>query len=328
MERDMTNHPSMSVVIITPDGYDTIRTVLQHLHSQSARPELELVIVAPVAEAVAVDSPALQGFWAVSVVPFGGILSSTAAARAAGVRAAGAAVVAFVEDHSFPQPGWAEALIAAHRQPWAAVGPAVGNANPDSAISWANLLIEYAPWLEPAAGGAVDHLPGHNSSYKRSILLEYGPNLETMLEAESILHWNLRAKGHRLYLEPAARTLHINFTGYAASARLRFHGGRLFAAARARPWSRARRLAYTAAAPLLPVVLFRRLRAQVQQRGLSSTLPRHVIPALLFLLICSAAGELAGYLLGAGAEAGRIGEFEFHKDRGRTRRMQRLANNS
>lgn len=322
----MTSHPSMSVVVITPDGYDTISTVLQHLHRQSALPELEMVIVAPVAEAVALDAPTLQGFWGVSVVPFGGILSSTAAARVAGVRAARAAVVAFVEDHSFPQPGWAEVLIAAHRQPWAAVGPAVGNANPDSAISWANLLIEYAPWLDPAVGGVVDHLPGHNSSYKRAILLEYGPNLEAMLEAESILHWDLRAKGHRLYLEPTARTLHMNFTGSAASMRLRFHGGRLFAAARARQWSRARRLAYSAAAPLLPAVLFRRIHQQVQRRDLSSTLPRRVIPALLFLLMCAAAGELAGYLLGAGAEAGRIGEFEFHQNRRRTPRTQRIAN--
>ena len=109
----------------------------------------------------------------------------------------------------------------------------VGNANPHSAISWANLLIEYGPWLEPATARAVEHLPGHNSSYKRNVLLEYGPALETMLETESILHWDLRAKGFALLLEPAAKALHLNFTTIGASMRLRFHSGRLFAAARA-----------------------------------------------------------------------------------------------
>ena len=48
------------------------------------------------------------------------------------------------------------------------------NANPKSAISWANLLIEYGPWLDPAPAGKASHLPGHNSSYKRDVLLGYG----------------------------------------------------------------------------------------------------------------------------------------------------------
>ena len=46
----------------------------------------------------------------------------------------------------------------------------------------------------------VDYLPGHNSSYKRDVLLGYGDRLESMMESETVLHWDLRAKGHRLYL--------------------------------------------------------------------------------------------------------------------------------
>src|SRR5262249_14625458 len=47
------------------------------------------------------------------------------------------------------------------------------------------------------------------------------------------------------------------------------------------------------------------------------SLPAGVLPALLGLLICDAAGEGAGYLLGAGAAAARTGEFEFHRARHR-----------
>ncbi len=312
----------MSVVVITPDGYDTISAVLRHVNAQSVKEELEIVIVAPTVDTIPLDAPAMQGFRCVRVVPFGAVAASTAAARAAGVRAACAPIIAFVEDHCFPQPGWAAALIAAYREPWAAVGPAVGNANPHSAISWANLLIEYAPWLEPATAGAVQHLPGHNSSYKRNLLLEYGPALETMLEAESILHWDLRAKGFALLLEPAAKTLHMNYTTIGASMRLRFHGGRLFAAARARRWPLRRRLVYTAAAPLIPLVRLRRILAQVWQRD-EASLPANALPALAFLLACAAAGEMAGYLLRAGAEAQRAGEFEFHSDRHATAAARR-----
>jgi hypothetical protein len=38
-------------------------------------------------------------------------------------------VVAFAEDHCYPDQHRAEALIAAHRGPWAADGPAMRNAN-------------------------------------------------------------------------------------------------------------------------------------------------------------------------------------------------------
>jgi hypothetical protein len=306
--------PTMSVVVITPDGYETISAVLRHVLAQSVKEELEIVIVAPALDALPLHVPALNGFHSVRVVPFGAVASSTAAARAAGVQVARAPIVAFVEDHCFPQPGWAEALIAAHREQWAAVGPAIGNANPCNAVSWANLLIEYSPWMEPPAAGLAEHLPGHNSSYKRTILLDYGPALETMLETESILHWDLRAKGFDLLLEPAAVALHVNFTTIAASTHLRFHGGRMFAAARARRWSFVRRIAYAAASPLIPLVRLRRILAQVRQRR-NSALPANTFPTLALLLACDAAGEMAGYLLGSGAEAQRAGEFEFHGDR-------------
>ena len=81
-------------------------------------------------------------------------------------------IVAFVEDHCFPTPGWAEALLRAHERAWAGVGPVVLNANPKRTLSWANLLIEYGPWLHPRERGTVSHIPGHNSSYSLVVLME------------------------------------------------------------------------------------------------------------------------------------------------------------
>jgi len=309
--------PRLSVIAITPDRYERILSLLRHLKDQSVQKELEVVIVAPSAKVIPLDAAELQGFHSVKVIPFGSILSSTAAARVAGVRAARAPIVAFVEDHSFPQPGWAAALMAAHNGNWAAVGPSVGNANPQYAISWANLLIEYAPWLDPEMQQAAEHLPGHNSSYKRAILLEYGDRLESMLQAESILHWDLRAKGLQLCLEPAAKTLHMNYSTFLASVRLRFHGGRTFAAARARNWPILKRFAYGAAVPLIPMIRLRRILSHLGKRN-RPTAPIKVFPVLLMLLCCDAAGELTGYLVGIGNEAARAGKYEFFPDRERS----------
>ena len=118
--------------------------------------------------------------------------------------------MAIAETHAFPEPGWAEALIEAHHGPWAAVGPAIVNANPDSLISWANLFLDYGPWVELADGGPADDVPVHNSCFKRRVLLDYGRGLDEVLSTEHFLVQDLKARGHRLYMEPAARTAHLN----------------------------------------------------------------------------------------------------------------------
>jgi hypothetical protein len=68
------------------------------------------VLVVPSAQGANIDRAELDTFCGIHIVEIGD-MSSTARARAAGVQRAAAPVVAFVEDHSFPAKGWAEALI-------------------------------------------------------------------------------------------------------------------------------------------------------------------------------------------------------------------------
>ena len=304
----------MSVVVVTPDAYATVAKTIRHLRAQNISTQLELVVVAPSAERLGLDESALQSFRGYKIVEVGH-MRSTARARAAGVRAASAPVVALAEDHAFPAPGWAEALLNRHAEGWAAVGPVMANANPRSATSWANLLIEYAPWLEGAPGGERAHLPGHNASYKRDLLLAYGERLEAMLDAESVLQWDLRARGHRLYLEPQARTFHQNLSVRASSLPLRFNGGRLFASARAREWPMWRRAMFTTAAPLIPAVRLARILRELFAPGRPRRLLPRVLPALAVGLVFDGAGEMMGYALGPGASMAKLSDMEFHRER-------------
>ena len=306
--------PAMSVVVMTQDRYDALRKTVRHLRAQKGRERLEIVVVAPARPTLGLDETELSAFWGHRVVEVGD-MSSTPRARAIAVRHATAPVVAFVEEHAYPAPGWAEALIVAHRDDWAAVGPTMANANPHSLVSWANFIIEYGPWSEPAAGGPAEHLPGHNCSYKRALLLEYGSRLEGMLDAESLLHWDLRAKGHRLRLDPDARIFHQNFTAIRPSLTLRFHGGRLFAASRARGWSRWRRLLYGGAGCLIPVVRGARIARELRRPGRPRHLLPRILPALLGGLVVDAAGEMVGYSFGDGNARARLGDMEFHRER-------------
>ncbi len=205
--------PSLSVVLVCAEGYPTIARTVRSLATQSVCGQIELVVVGQSHEALKLFVEDLAGFHSYQVIELGRSLT-VAAGNAAGVRMAAAPIVVLGEDHCFPDQGWAQALIEAHAGPWAAVGPVMCNANPGNAVSWADLLIGYGPWAEPSGGGEMSFLPGHNSSYKRDVLLQYGEELEARLAAEAVMHWDLRAKGHRLYLEPSARVHHLNLRGW------------------------------------------------------------------------------------------------------------------
>ncbi len=309
--------PAMSVIITTPDSYETIRALVGRLRAQTACAALEVIVVAPSAAAVHAGLADLQDFCCWRVVEIGA-MRTVAQAKAAGIRQATAPLVVLTEDHSLPDPAWAQALIEAHRHDWAAVGPAMHNGNPESLVSWADFLLGYGPWCNPAEAGEVDELPGHNSAYKRALLLKREARLEALLGAETVLHHELRAGGHRLYLEPAAKTFHINFTEPRRWIPYLFHSGRVFAAVRAQRWPLWHRAAYSAAALLIPLVRLRRL-LPVIRRACPDLLPRVIAP-VLFALTVDAIGQWMGYTAGAGRSAEHVARLEYHRD-GNTARV-------
>jgi hypothetical protein len=81
--------PEMSVVLVMPDGYETIRTTMRHLRAQTARDRLEIVIVAPSVDALHLDHTELQEFLQFRVVEVGEV-RSIAEGNAAWVRHASA----------------------------------------------------------------------------------------------------------------------------------------------------------------------------------------------------------------------------------------------
>jgi hypothetical protein len=279
---------------------------------------MELVFVLPPQVTMNAADPELRGFARIHTVEIDS-MHSTAQARAAGIREASAPVIVFTEDHSFPEPSWAEALIHAHQGEWAVVGPQAKNANPRSVVSWANFLGEYSEWFAPNKLRPVRHLPGHNSAYKKDILLAYAEKLGKWLEAESLLHWDLVNNGHKLHLESKACTRHMNFSRFFPSIPLRFFCGRHFAGLRRRLWPVWHRLLYVLGAPLIPLVrLYRIIRLLIQSHQ-SVRLIARVLPCLFFFLVIDAAGEMMGYAFGSGNAAVKIVPFDFHRERFITR---------
>jgi hypothetical protein len=309
-----TAAPDLSVVLVT-DSLRTSARTLRHLRAQTAAGRLELLLIVERGTPVDLEDRALAGFWGVQLVEVDSI-DSHASAREPGIRVARAPVVALAENHAYHAPGWAEGLIAAHRAPWVAVGPGVSNANPSYAVSWANFLLDYGPWFEPDQGRELEDLPGHNSSYKRELLCSYdSKRLRELLESETFLHADLRSRGHRLWLEPAARIGHVNVSGPSAWFRERVAGGQRFAGARSARWSWLRRLGFVAGSPLIPLVRLVRIVPIWRRAATRHRLPRWLLPALLFSLTASALGELRGYLTGSGDAMCRLSLIELDREK-------------
>jgi hypothetical protein len=305
--------PDLSAIVLAPDAFDAVRTTVRHLAAQAIADRIEVVLVTTSRAKLGLDEGALASFAGHHVVETGGFASG-AAGYAAGVRAARAPIVIFCEDHCYPAAGWAQALLRAHANGFAAVGPVVAHANTDGAIAWSDFLLGYGPWLAPSTARELEYLPGHNSSYKREALLAYDPGLERWLEAESVLHWDLRSRGERLYLEGAACTHHFSFSRARSWIAATFFSARTFGARRVRrePWWK--RPLYIAGTPLVPLIRARRCVRDYRRVEPRPSLVR-LLPALSLALSVSAAGEAVGYAFGPGNAPCKVSAYEFHRDR-------------
>ena len=295
-------------VILATDRFDTIRDVVRHLNAQTARERLELVVVTP--SAFEVEE---TGFGGVRVVESDAEAIDVASLRAAGVNAASAPAVLLAETHSFPAPDSLERLIERHRDSWVAVGQAICNGNPETMRSWTNLFLDYGPWTDPSAGGEMRELPTHNSSFKRAELLACGEQLPELLRYSEGITAILRARGGRLYLEPRARTFHVNVSRATSWVVERSAAGRAYAASRAEGWPAWRRAVYACGSPLIPLVRGRRVLRHIRRTGRSAELLPRILPALVVGLAVSALGELAGYALGPGRAPRLVGEMELRR---------------
>lgn len=222
-------------------------------------------------------------------------------------------VVGFIEEHAWAFPGWAEATIEAHGEKWAGVGGEVHIGNPSVRHSRLIGVMNHHPWLAPATRGFKNHLPGHNSAYKREILLRYGDRLLDLLRAELALCTALRADGHQLFLETGARFAHINETGVSSPSRGYYLWNRCYGDSRARQfgWSPARRLFYAACTPIMPVYYLAHLLPRLRrERPDLYPIALAGVPRLFLCQLASAVGHTAGVLFGVGDAEERFSDYE------------------
>ncbi len=307
---DHPEGPALSVVVVTRDRYRTLRPIVAALQRQTIAGTLEVVVVAPDRARGAIPTGEAAPFLSSQVVPVGPIVNRGLAA-AGGVRAARAPIVALSENHCFPEPDWAARTLEAHQGPWAGVGPAVENANPESCLSLALHAAGYGMFQRTEPVERRRELPLHNSSYRTELLLRFGTDLENLLSDERRLQAALLEKGQAFLFDPRIVKWHINEATWPLIAGLGYAGGRRYGGTRAKDWPLWKRLGYALAFPLLSVPIALEVRSKLPRDGSG----RHREPWLslvVWIYACThATGEAASYLGAPAAEFPFVEEDEF-----------------
>jgi hypothetical protein len=201
-------------------------------------------------------------------------------------------------------------MLAAFRDGrWDAVGPRIENANPQTGMSWANLALDYGPFLRPARGEARS-LPGQNAALRTTLLEPFRADLGERMRMPYVFFEELHARGARLFIEPAARTAHLNVTDPHGWLLERIDVGRLFAADRSAFWPRWRRAVYALGSPAVPFLRGRRALRELRGGGA----PPRALPWLLAALAAAGVGEAIGYAFGHGRGDPRIFAVELDRE--------------
>lgn len=311
----MRSSPELSAIVVVGNTRERAQLALESLYAQTIADQMEIIVI----DLKTRDFPELS---VSSRTPTRYVTlgrdSTWAHARARATQMATAPVVAFIEDHCTADPGWAEALVRAHKEPWAAVGYAFTNPHPESYLSRAILASEYGVWEHPTTSRQARVLPCGNVAYKRDLLLSLNDELENMLTPDFVVHERFNSQGLPMYVESQAIVAHDNLVRLRHLFAASFMFCRILASRRVETqrWTKMKRVGYGLATPIMgpPIALWRLFSSRRDTPADWGTLLIY-LPVILVKGVASALGESLGYLAGPGESDAQFVKWELHVDR-------------
>jgi hypothetical protein len=286
---------ALTAVVLMPRRFEELTASLFHLQRQTIARSIEVVLVHTAAGRDSIDVTPFDGFGRFTPVRVDAI-PTVGDGFVAGAKVACAPIVSLVEDHVFLDPNWAERVCEAHTATCAAVAPRMRNGNPGTLTSWANFLACFDEAFALNTSGHLESGPGHNTSYKRSVLEQYDTELRTLYQSERTFHYRLRRDGHAVVGEPRAELAHVNISIPREAFAHALLGGVMFGQYRGRGMGVFEKLTRSLLAPVVPPLrLWRTLRVLGPRHVLNGEAPLLAFAMLPLLLLAHAAGEVAGY---------------------------------
>lgn len=297
--------PDLSVVIAGHDVRDVIGTCLEALAAQPERPRMEVIVADSstdgTAELVARDFPWVRLLREPSSL-------GVPQLRTRGIAASRAAVVAVLDPFSVAAPGWAAAVLAAHRErPHPVIGGLVDlhDEARRGLREWALYFNEYGLFLPPAPRGPAVIVPGSNVSYKRELLFD-GARPRHAEFWKTFVNDEAARQGLPLWLEPSIVVALNKPIPFADFLRTRYLHGRCYAGMRSRDESVAVRVGRALTSPLVAVLLQVRWTRGIWPKRRARGWFLATLPLQLALFAMWAWGECVGYVRGAGGTCGRL----------------------
>jgi GT2 family glycosyltransferase len=207
--------PFCAVVVASFRPGPLIQFCLRSLLAQEGVPPPEIIVVDSSGDGTAAQLRA--SFPTITVIELQR-QTPQAAARNIGVACSQAQFIAFTDQDCIVPPDWLLRFVAWHgRGNYDAVGGAIGNGTPESAVGTASYLIEFNEFLPTGTPGFAEMIPHCNICFRREVFTTVGPFLEVPPGAEDLLYnFFVRQSGGRLLCDPNIVVTHINRTDFSS----------------------------------------------------------------------------------------------------------------
>jgi glycosyltransferase involved in cell wall biosynthesis len=291
----MPDKPQLSVIIASYNPGKLIESCLESLKNQNTDQPFEIIVVDSSSDGV--DSLIGKQFPDVRLYQFSE-RKFCGDARNCGLSVAQGEIIAFIDADCRADQNWANQILQAHQSSHLAIGGAIANANPQSAIGWASYFCEFSQWMPGFPSRNMADIAGANMSYKKRAFEEYGLFIAGTYSSDTEFHWRLEKNGLVLQFLPSILVFHHNIDRLRRFLRHEFEHGRSFARVRmkSRCFSKFRRWIYATFSFLMPPWLFFKIgRNNLKNR----TYLLHFLkawPLLTLGLIAWSLGECVGYL--------------------------------
>jgi len=272
---------------------------LSRLLAQTAIEDMEIIVVDLAA------GPPLQGAGH-ELVRYVRLPETTSysVGQAECARQAKGEIIAYIEDHCYPSPGWAASILKAFEDETVSI-VAYGflNYNPGKYLARAFFLTEYGRWACPAKPGPIPIPSCNNVAYRRADLDPFLPELDALFDAEFVMQRRILAKGGKAWLEPSAQAAHENWESLDSGLFCNHSHRRMNAARRAEAsgWNLAQRVFFAGAMTVTPLLHLGRLAFALRNRP-SLWLPYiAALPVSTLIYSATAYAEIEGFLFGPGS---------------------------
>ncbi|TAK11673.1 MAG: Gfo/Idh/MocA family oxidoreductase [Anaerolineae bacterium] len=307
--------PALTIIIDKRTPFAALLPSLRPLSKQTIASQIELLFYAHEGDALAdLDHEFLSRFERCTVLRHPGTYSESVYTT---VHAAAAPIVCMYEDHVFPSPDWAAALVSECQSGCVAACTRVANANPGSIWSEVGFAVPYGFWTDPLHFDPADDVMVSNGAYRRDTLMALGGRLSALMRRAGGLNQVLRDNGGRFAIARTGVIAHANPSRPLAAIRLMFDVGRTYAS-RKRNATRMgfpERLFYVALGPIVPIQRFVERLPIMFSAGRNRKLRARILFGLAVGFMCEGLGRMAGYLFGEGRAAQRMESIDFDRRR-------------